>query len=138
MTRSVVLALVVALALAGCSGSKFSLSASEPQVEPNLVPANLKAELLTFLQVYLEDPTGVRDAFLAPPVLRPFGLENRYVACVRYNSRDYEKKYSGGKEKAAIYFGGKLNQFIDATPELCGGAQYQPFPELQALKRLNS
>src|SRR5947209_8817978 len=80
MTRSVVLALVVALALAGCSGSKFSLSASEPQVEPNLVPANLKAELLTFLQVYLEDPTGVRDAFLAPPVLRPLGLESRYVA----------------------------------------------------------
>ena len=47
------------------------------------------------------------------------------------------KKYAGSKQKAAIFFGNRINQFVDATPELCGGAQYQPFPELQALQRLN-
>jgi hypothetical protein len=31
-----------------------------------------------------------------------------------------------------VYFGGAINQFIDAT-DLCKTAVYQPFPELPAM-----
>jgi hypothetical protein len=32
-----------------------------------------------------------------------------------------------------VYFGGEINQFVDSTAEQCGGAAYQPFPELPAM-----
>jgi hypothetical protein len=129
------MALLTAVALSACGGLGFNKSANGPKVDPNIFPANYKTDMLSFLQTYLIDPTGIRDTFLAPPALKPFGTESRYVVCVRYNAMDGDHKYTGGKEKAVIYFGGKFNQFIDATPELCGGAPYEPFPELQSLKR---
>jgi hypothetical protein len=131
------MALLTAVALCGCGGFGFNKPANDPTAEPNIFPANYKTDMLSFLQTYLIDPTGIRDAALAPPVLKPFGTQSRYVVCVRYNARDGDKKYLGGTEKVAIYFGGKFNQFVDATPELCGGAPYQAFPELLALKRVN-
>jgi hypothetical protein len=129
------MALLTAVALSACSGLGFNKSANGPKTDPNIFPANYKTDMLSFLQGSLIDPTGIRDTFLAPPALKPFGTEPRYVVCVRYNARGEDKQYLGGKEKVAIYFGGNLNQFVDATPDLCGGAPYQPFPELQSLKR---
>jgi hypothetical protein len=124
---------MLAAVLAGCSS--FGRQA-EPAVDPNLSPIDYKSELLKFLQTYLSDPRDVREAFLAEPTLRPVGNDTRYVLCVRYNAKDFEGRYQGTKEKAAIYFAGKMTQFVDARPEWCGGTAYQPFPELQALKRI--
>jgi len=117
---------------------RIQQAAGRAEVDPNLFPTTYKSDIITYLQNHLFDAIGVRDAALAPPVLRQFDTQYRYVVCVRYNGRDADHKYMGVEEKAVIYFGGKFNQIVDATPELCGGAPYQAFPELQALKRVNS
>ncbi len=123
---------VLAATLAACS----SFGRQEPAIDPNLYPADYKANLLKFLQTYLNDPRGVHEAFLAEPTLRPVGNDSRYVLCVRYNARDENGRYEGGTEKAAVYYAGKMTQFVDARPDWCAAAAYQPFPELQALQRI--
>jgi hypothetical protein len=76
------------------------------------------------LQTSLTDRSSFFGAAISPPALKPFGTENRYVVCVRL---------AGVKpgEKMAIFFGGQLNQFVDAAPDVCKGAAYEPFPELE-------
>ena len=64
-------------------------------------------------------------------VLRQAGKEERYTVCVRANSRDPSQRYTGAKDRIAYFFGGHLNQLIDATKEQCGNAPYKPFPELE-------
>jgi hypothetical protein len=130
---AVAAASVLALALAGCSS--FGRQ-PEPPIEPNIYPTEYKPALLKFLQTYLSDPREVREAFVAEPVLRQVGSDTRYVLCLRYNAKDFDGRYEGSKEKAAVYFAGKMTQFVDGRPEWCGGAAYQPFPELQALQRI--
>ena len=116
---------LAALALAGCSS--FGLGQSDqPQVDPNTFPADFKAGLMTFLQTNPYGLVGAREASLSPPELKPFGNENRYVACLRAAGPDWRK------EKMIVYYGGAINQFVDAT-ELCNAATYQPFPELPAM-----
>jgi len=114
----------VALALAGCSS--FGSGPAEKQIDPNIFPADYKSGLTAFLQNNPFGLVGTRDASLSPPELKPFGNENRYVACLRVAGPDWRK------EKMIIYYGGAINQFVDAT-ELCNSAAYQPYPELPAL-----
>jgi len=114
----------LSLLLAACGGGE------KPEaVNPNVYPKDYKAALLRFLPGY-RDPTGIRNAYLAAPVLKEIGSQSRYVACLRFEAPD------GGHEYAAVFFAETLNQFVEATPQLCGGAAYQSFPELQALKRI--
>jgi|SRR5665213_1883948 len=104
----------------------------------NVVPQYYKQDLLAFMRTYLNDPTNVRDASVSPPLLKPAGLGERYIACARYNARDSDHKYTGLKTGAAIYVSGKLDRFLDApreTADLCKDAAYAPFPELQKLQR---
>ena len=115
----------LASALAGCSGGVFGPK-EEPRVDPNLFPSNYKTELVRYLETNPASYENTRETYLATPVLKPFGGQNRYVACLRVVGPDWRK------EKMLIYYGGELNQFIDATPDMCGGAAYQPFPELTA------
>ena len=126
--------------LGGCSTdvgpSKEELKAQwEAQ---NVVPQYYKQDLLAFMRTYLNDPTNVRDASVSSPLLKSVGPGERYVACVRYNARDSDRKYTGLKTGAAIYVSGKLDRFLDAprdTTDLCKDAAYAPFPELQKLQR---
>jgi hypothetical protein len=99
------------------------------------LPQNYKSELLAFMQTYLNDPTDVREAQIAEPVLKPVGSSNRYVVCLRYNAKDSQGRYMGAKDSVAVYLRGRFNQLVSATGETCKGAVYQPFPEMQALKR---
>jgi hypothetical protein len=109
---------------------------SAPKTEENMVPVDYRPKLLEQLHRQLPDPTGIRDAFIAEPALKPVeGNTNRYVACVRFTPKDENGQYSGSKELAGIYHAGQLMHLISATPELCRGAPYQPFPELQKLCR---
>ena len=125
---SVCLPLGLAIALAACSsGSK------EPEPAPNVIPTNYKREIIETLTRVLDDPTNVRDAYVSEPILRPAGKEERYTVCVRSNSRNLMREYSGAKDRIAYFFGGHLNQLIDATKEQCGNAPYKPFPELEKL-----
>jgi hypothetical protein len=134
------LALLAALACASCTTevgpSPAELKASwEAQ---NIFPQGYKQDLLAYMRTYLNDPTRIRDTAVSAPVLKDFGQGQRYMACVRFNARNDEGKYSGTKEGVAIYVSGKLDRFVDTpreTREICKDAAYAPFPELAALKR---
>jgi hypothetical protein len=124
---SLCLVLMCGLALAACGGGKV------PEVEPNIVPANFRQEILDTLRTTLDDPTNVRDAFISDPVITPVGNDQRYTACVRYNARDLNRTYVGNKERIAYFFGGHLNQLVEADKGQCAKAAYKPFPELEKL-----
>ncbi len=123
--RGTVGCVLAALALAGCSS--FGLGHSDPPpVDPNTFPADYKSSLLTFLRTDPFGLVGARDASLSAPELKPFGNESRYVTCLRVAGPNWQK------QKMIVYYGGAINQFIDAT-EQCQSAAYQPFPELPAM-----
>lgn len=115
---------MAALALAGCSS--FGSGPADKPEEPNVFPADYKAGLMTFLQVNPFGLVGTREAALSAPELKAFGNENRYVACLRIAGPDWRK------DKMIVYFGGAINQFVDADDK-CNGAAYQPYPELPAM-----
>jgi len=116
---------LVAGALAGCAADK------KEDVDPNLFPGQYKQEIIDSLTRILIDPTNVHDAYITDPILVPVGKDSRYAACVRSNSRDFNRNYAGSKDRIAYFFGGHLNQLVDATKEQCGSAAYKPFPELE-------
>ena len=123
--------LAFALALAGCGANDYLGKPKE--VEPNIVPTDYKKVIMDTLQHTLTDPTNVRDAFISEPVLGAVGRDQRYLVCVRSNSRGFQREYTGSKDRVAYFFGGHLNQLIDATKEQCGNAAYKPFPELEKM-----
>jgi hypothetical protein len=129
------------LAAGGCASDDLGPSPAELRAHweaQNVYPQNYKADLLAFLRTYLNDPSHIRDAGVAQPVLKEEGAGKRYVACVRYNARDDQGHYSGVKVGAATYVSGKLDHFIDPgkrAKALCANATFAPFPELAALTR---
>ncbi len=127
-TASLCLLLAFISGLAACSSSS-----KEAEENPNVFPSKYKDEILNTLTTLLDDPTNVRDAYISDPVLRPVGKDERYIVCVRSNSRDAARQYTGGKDQIGYFYSGHLNQLIDATKEQCGNAAYKPFPELEKL-----
>ncbi len=119
---------VLALALAACTSDS---NKAEP--DPNTLPVNYKQEVIDTLSRALDDPTNVRDAFISEPVLRPAGRDQRYTVCVRANARNLSRQYTGAKDRIGYFYGGHLNQLVEATKEQCGNAAYKPFPELEKL-----
>jgi hypothetical protein len=116
----------LAIALAACSWS----SKKPDDVDPNLFPTDYKREVLNTLIGLLDDPTAVREAAISDPVLRPVGKDQRYTLCVRANSRDANHHYTGVKDRIAYFYGGHLNQLVEAAPDQCANAAYKPWPEL--------
>ena len=128
----VLVAAAVAAALAACH--------YEPKIEPNALPRaeEYNEYIQDFVRERLSDPTGIRNAFIAEPALRPVGRDTqRYVICFKYEGKDdtNPRQYAGSKEFAAIFYDRRVQQFAPATPELCGQAAYRPYPELQRLCR---
>jgi len=115
---------LAALALAGCSS--FGFGQDPKPIDPNILPADYKASLMAFLQNNPFGLVGAREASLAPPELKAFGNDSRYVACLRVAGPDWRK------DKMIVYYAGAINQFVDAT-EQCNSAAYQPYPELPAM-----
>jgi hypothetical protein len=118
---------VVAGMLAACASS------TDKPVEPNLLPTNYKQEILDTLSRTLGYPTNVHEAYISDPALGPVGKDQRYTVCVRYNARDASNHYAGSTDRIAYFYGGHLNQLIQASKEQCGNAAYKPFPELEKL-----
>jgi hypothetical protein len=115
--------LMLAGALAGCSG----FSKNQPATpDPNVLPANYRSALVAFLRQSLTNRSDFRGAMISEPALKPIGTSQHYVVCVQFNPR------SAIKTKAAVYLSGQMTQFIDATPDQCADAAYQPFKELDA------
>jgi hypothetical protein len=117
---------MLAVVLAACS-------TEEKKVDPILFPTDYKNQILVTMPQILIDPTNVHDAFITEPILNPDGAVKVYYVCVRSNSRGYNREYTGSKDRIAYFFGGRLSQLVDATPEQCGKAPYKPFPELEKL-----
>jgi hypothetical protein len=119
----------LAVALAACSNDKIMT------VDPNRVPARYKDEILDTLRTLFtkNETETVTNAMISDPALRPVGSEQRYTVCVRYTAHGTVFNLSGDAERIAVFYGGRLNQLIEATKEHCGNAAYKPFPELNAV-----
>jgi hypothetical protein len=117
---------IAAMALGACSSSP-----SGPGPDPNIFPAQYRDEIMTTLTASLGDPSGIRQAGITEPMLRQAGREQRYVVCMRFDSRDTNRQYTGMQERIAYFYAGHLNQLVKATADQCAGAPYKPWPELE-------
>jgi len=98
-------------------------------------PTDYRAQLLAFLKTYLNNPVGIRDAAMAAPTQRTVGGRLRYVSCLRYNARELDGSYQGAVERAVVYVDARLDRMIEKPGDVCAGAVYAPFPELEKLTR---
>jgi hypothetical protein len=124
-------AVLLAWALGGCSG--LGLYKEPPPPDPRLFPDKYKTAVADFMRTYLNNPTRVRDGGIGEPALRPVDGVQLYVSCVRYNPRDSNNQYMGMQENAAVFLGGRLNQFLPGNRELCANVAYQRFPEIESM-----
>src|SRR5437879_5125708 len=128
---------LLAAALGGCASYS-----PEPSPEPqraawearNLYPQSYRSEILAYMRNYFDDPRNVRDAFVSEPELKPIGLGDRYISCLRYGLRNAPGGTPPGREHIVIFVGGKLDALRDAKDQ-CAGAAYTAFPELERLTR---
>ena len=114
--------MLAAAALAGCGGARKD----QPVIDPNILPTNYRSTLVAFLRQSLTNRADFRGAMISEPVIKPVGPSQHYVVCVQFNPQ------STIKTKVAVYLSGQMTQFVDATPEQCADAVYQPFKELDA------
>jgi hypothetical protein len=129
---------LLSIALAACAGSGDGGSVSytdDRGIANQPFPTNYRAELLAFMKTYLNNPVGVRDAVMAEPVQHTVGGRLRYVSCVRFSPRDTDGSYLEARERAILYVDGRLDRIVEKAAELCAGAAYAPFPELEKLTR---
>ncbi len=136
------LALLALPALLAAGGCNTDVGPSQAELRAqwdaqNSLPQNYKQDMLAFLRTYLNDPSGIRDGAVSPPVLKAVGQGQRYVACVRYNARDSRRQNTGVKTGAAVYVAGKLDRFLEGkeAQPYCKDAAFAPFPELARLTR---
>jgi hypothetical protein len=87
------------------------------------------------MRTYLNNPVGVRDAVMAEPVLRDVNGRTRYVGCLRYTARESDGSYREPRERAILFVNGRLDRVVENAAELCAGATYASFPELEKMTR---
>jgi hypothetical protein len=117
-------AALLAITLGACA-------AQDTKIEENILPTDYKPKIVGRLAVQLDSLKGIRDAYIAEPALKPRGAFTRYIICMRFDAKDAQGQYQGNKEYAAFYYQGQLTQIVDASREMCDGALYRPFPELE-------
>jgi hypothetical protein len=134
-----------ALLLGACAHPRGEEAAGGEQ-GANAYPANYKSDILAAMHAYLNDPTGVRDAAISEPALKPIGGSGislissppeHYVVCVQFNPKALNG-YAGVKQIAAVFIAGRFDRFIETAKEVrdvCADAAYAPFPELEKLSR---
>ena len=122
--RTKVVLLIAALGLAGCSS--FGGSKPDYVVNPNVYPANYRKQVADLLTVQLTNPLEFRTTLISQPVVKPVtdGTEPHYLVCLQFPNR------TDHQIKVVIFLEGAPTQYIDATPQQCGDAVYQPFLEL--------
>ena len=126
--------LILPLVLAGCFGSDGGRPTSaDASGAGQPFPDDYRNGVLAIMRTYLNNPVGVRDASMAEPVLREVGGRPFYVGCLHYTPRESDGSYKAMRERAVIYVGGRPDRVVDRTSELCAGAVYAPFPELEKM-----
>ena len=128
------LVLALALGLAGCNSDW--LRERDRGVQANTTPpVSYKADTLAFMQTYLNDPRGVRGAFVSEPALRTLESIERYSVCLRYTARKPDGQYAPSKDSLVLFRDGRLDRIVDNARETCKDAAYQPFRELEQMSR---
>jgi hypothetical protein len=130
--------LLLPVVLAACAGGEdreaaFNIDNGTGADQP--FPNNYRTELLAFMKTYLNNPAGVHDAVMAEPVQRTVGGRLRYVSCLRFSAREGDGTYRQPRERAILYVNGRLDRVAENASEVCSGAVYAPFPELEKLTR---
>lgn len=126
----------LSLTLAGCSSDW--LNARDRALQANTTPPapTYRADIVAFMRTYLNDPTGVRDAFISEPALRALESVDRYTVCLRYTARKTgSREYAPSKDSLVVFRDGRLDRVVDNAREACKDAAYQPFRELENLSR---
>jgi hypothetical protein len=129
--------LALGVTLSACASDNYEVSAEVRKAEweaKNLYPQAYRAEIMAYLRTYLNDPSGLKEAAISEPVLKPMGLGNRYVSCVRYRAKGSNGELGSVKDHLVVFVGGKLDAFKEGKDQ-CGGATYVSFPELETLAR---
>lgn len=135
-TRIVVVTLPLVLAACASATDVGGISYTDDRgVSDQPFPTSYRTELQSFFRTYLNDPAGVRDPQMAEPLQRKVGGRLRYVSCVRYTPRNMDGVYRQPQLRGIMYVDGRLDRVIEDANELCSGATYLPFPELQNLSR---
>jgi hypothetical protein len=125
---------LAALALGGCN-SEWTNRQERLQQANMTPPSNYKADIVAFMRTYLNNPSGVRNAFASQPGLREVNGLRRYTVCLRYTARKSDGQYAAPKDSIVLYVDGRLDRMVDNARELCKDATYEPFPELEHLSR---
>jgi len=133
-----VVILLLGSALAACAGGEdrdavFNIDSGGNANQR--FPDNYRPELLAFMRTYLNNPVGIHGAMMADPVQRTVGGRMRYVSCLRFAPRESDGSYRELRERAILYVNGRLDRVAENAGELCAGAVYAPFPELEKLTR---
>ena len=132
--RAAALTLFLPLPLVACVENEETRPTSFNE-EPNQpFPGNYRSEMLAFLRTYLNNPVGVREAMMTEPVERTVGGRVRYVSCVRFAERQPDGTYRDPRERPILFINGRLDRILQSG-EVCAGATYQPFPELEKMTR---
>ena len=130
--------LALPLALAACFGSdadRPTFMGGTQAGGPQPFPDNIRSDTLALMRAYLNNPVGVRNAAMAEPVQREVGGRQFYVSCLRFTPRETDGSYKGMRERAVIFVNGRADRVVDQTSDLCAGAVYTPFPELEKMTR---
>lgn len=129
--------LALGVTMSACASDNYEVSAEVRKAEweaKNLYPQAYRAEIIAYLRTYLNDPSGIKEAVISAPVLKPMGLGQRYVSCVRYRAKSTSGELGSTRDHLVVFVQGKLDAFKEGKDQ-CGGVTYVPFPELEALTR---
>jgi hypothetical protein len=129
--------LALGVTMSACASDNYEVSAEVRKAEweaKNLYPRAYRAEIVAYLRTYLNDPTGLREAAISEPALKPMGLGQRYVSCVRYRAKAGSGDLGASRDHLAVFVQGKLDAFKEGKDQ-CAAATYVPFPELETLTR---
>jgi hypothetical protein len=131
------LILALSLFVAGCSGDYAYQREASLQAH-SVFPQNYRAEIVALMRTYLNDPTGVRDAYVSEPAQRTIEGVNRYFSCVRYTAKKTGGQYAPIKDSLILFRSGRLERVVDSeimARGQCKDAAYVPFPQLQQMTR---
>lgn len=131
------LMLALPVVLAGCSSDYVYQREASLQAH-SVYPQSYRAEIVALMRTYLNDPTGVRDAYVSEPAQRTIEGVNRYFTCVRYTAKKIGGQYAPSKDSLVLFRSGRLDRVVDSeimARGQCKDATYVPFPELQQMTR---
>ncbi|GKQ56038.1 hypothetical protein [Bradyrhizobium sp. Ce-3] len=131
--------LLLSLPLAGCltsdDGGGTTTFTDDRGVANQPLPDRYREQILAFMRTYLNNPVGVREAGIAEPAQRTVGGRLRYVVCVRYSAKETDGNYRPARERGIMFVDGRLDRILDNAAEVCAGASYAAFPDLEKMSR---